>query len=75
MTMFSPRPVVTSIAAGVEHIIVGMPHRGRLNLLTGLLEFPPSALFHKIKGGSEIPEDYAAAGDVISHLSTSSGSE
>ena len=55
--------------AGVEHIIIGMPHRGRLNLLTGMLEFPPSALFHKIKGGSELPEGYIAAGDVISHLS------
>ena len=55
--------------AGVEHIIIGMPHRGRLNLLTGMLEFPPAALFHKIKGGSELPEGYIAAGDVISHLS------
>ena len=25
-----------------------MPHRGRLNLLTGLLDFPPTALFHKV---------------------------
>ena len=57
--------------AGIEHIIVGMPHRGRLNLLTGMLQFPPSALFHKIKGGSELPEQYGAAGDVISHLSES----
>ncbi|KAH9848789.1 dehydrogenase E1 and transketolase domain-containing protein 1 [Lenzites betulinus] len=57
--------------AGVEHIIVGMPHRGRLNLLTGLLEFPPAALFHKIKGGSEVPEEYSVSGDVISHLTAS----
>ncbi len=48
-----------------------MPHRGRLNLLTGLLEFPPTALFHKIKGGSELPEEYGCEGDVISHLGTS----
>ncbi|RPD70915.1 dehydrogenase E1 and transketolase domain-containing protein 1 [Lentinus tigrinus ALCF2SS1-7] len=62
----------SSAQAGVEHIIIGMPHRGRLNLLTGMLEFPPSALFHKIKGGSELPEGYgAAAGDVISHLTGS----
>ncbi|OSD05011.1 dehydrogenase E1 and transketolase domain-containing protein 1 [Trametes coccinea BRFM310] len=57
--------------AGVEHIIIGMPHRGRLNFLTGLLKYPPSALFHKIKGGSELPEEYGAAGDVISHLTAS----
>ena len=62
---------LTRLTAGVEHIIVGMPHRGRLNLLTGMLQFPPSALFHKIKGGSELPEEYGAAGDVISHLSAS----
>ncbi|EIW54703.1 dehydrogenase E1 and transketolase domain-containing protein 1 [Trametes versicolor FP-101664 SS1] len=61
--------------AGVEHIVVGMPHRGRLNLLTGLLELPPSALFHKIKGGSELPEEYTVAGDVISHLTASPGLE
>ncbi|KAI0699000.1 dehydrogenase E1 and transketolase domain-containing protein 1 [Cytidiella melzeri] len=57
--------------AGVEHTIVGMPHRGRLNFLTGLLEFSPRALFHKIKGGFEIPEDLGAGGDVISHLTAS----
>ncbi|KAI0676210.1 dehydrogenase E1 and transketolase domain-containing protein 1 [Trametes maxima] len=61
----------SSAEAGVEHIIVGMPHRGRLNLLTDLLQFPPSALFHKIKGGSEVPEEYGAGGDVISHLTSS----
>ncbi|TFY68504.1 hypothetical protein EVJ58_g984 [Rhodofomes roseus] len=54
--------------AGVENIVLGMPHRGRLNLLTDLLQFSPEALFHKIKGGSDIPEDLGASGDVISHL-------
>ncbi|KAG9310005.1 thiamine diphosphate-binding protein [Chiua virens] len=36
--------------ADMTHIILAMPHRGRLNLLTGLLEYDPAALFHKIKG-------------------------
>lgn len=27
--------------SGVTDVIMGMPHRGRLNLLTGLLHFPP----------------------------------
>ena len=45
-----------------------MPHRGRLNLLTGLLQMSPASLFHKIKGGYEIPEELGTAGDVISHL-------
>jgi probable 2-oxoglutarate dehydrogenase E1 component DHKTD1 len=48
-----------------------MPHRGRLNLLTDLLQFSPVALFHKIKGGSEYPEELGADGDVISHLGES----
>ncbi|KAK7048480.1 2-oxoglutarate dehydrogenase E1 component mitochondrial [Favolaschia claudopus] len=53
---------------GVSSIVLGMPHRGRLNLLTDLLQYPATALFHKIKGGAEIPEDLGAEGDVISHL-------
>jgi probable 2-oxoglutarate dehydrogenase E1 component DHKTD1 len=48
-----------------------MPHRGRLNLLTDLLSYPPTALFHKIKGGAEIPDGLGAEGDVISHLGNS----
>ncbi|KAI9449669.1 dehydrogenase E1 and transketolase domain-containing protein 1 [Lactarius psammicola] len=54
--------------AGVEHIVLAMPHRGRLNLLTGLLKLSPASLFHKVKGGYEIPEELGVAGDVISHL-------
>uniref|UniRef100_A0A669EKZ8 2-oxoadipate dehydrogenase complex component E1 n=1 Tax=Oreochromis niloticus TaxID=8128 RepID=A0A669EKZ8_ORENI len=30
-----------SAHSGVTDIVIGMPHRGRLNLLTGLLKFPP----------------------------------
>lgn len=36
--------------------------------MTDLLQFSPAALFHKIKGGSEVPEGISASGDVISHL-------
>jgi 2-oxoglutarate dehydrogenase complex dehydrogenase (E1) component-like enzyme len=57
-------------SAGVRHIVLAMPHRGRLNLLTGLLQMSPASLFHKIKGGYEFPEGLGAAGDVISHLGT-----
>jgi probable 2-oxoglutarate dehydrogenase E1 component DHKTD1 len=48
-----------------------MPHRGRLNLLTDLLKYPPTALFHKIKGNSEFPEEFNVSGDVLSHLANS----
>ena len=35
-------------AAGVSDIIMGMPHRGRYNLLTEMLQFSPTTLFHKV---------------------------
>jgi 2-oxoglutarate dehydrogenase complex dehydrogenase (E1) component-like enzyme len=50
--------------------VLAMPHRGRLNLLTGLLQMSPTSLFHKVKGGCEFPEELGVAGDVISHLGT-----
>ncbi|XP_069483890.1 2-oxoadipate dehydrogenase complex component E1 [Ambystoma mexicanum] len=57
--------------SGVTDVILGMPHRGRLNLLTGLLQFPPELLFRKMRGLSEFPENSPAVGDVLSHLTSS----
>ncbi|ORX97262.1 2-oxoglutarate dehydrogenase, E1 component [Basidiobolus meristosporus CBS 931.73] len=61
----------TSSKSGIVEVILGMPHRGRLNLLTDLLQFNPTALFHKVKGNAEFPESLPATGDVISHLASS----
>lgn len=55
----------------LENIILGMPHRGRFNVLTGMLKFPPEQLFRKIRGFSEFPEDAIASGDVASHFVSS----
>ncbi|XP_075945450.1 2-oxoadipate dehydrogenase complex component E1 [Anarhichas minor] len=57
--------------SGVTDIIIGMPHRGRLNLLTGLLKLPPELMFRKMRGLSEFPETSLAIGDVLSHLTSS----
>ncbi|KAG2224888.1 hypothetical protein INT45_010837, partial [Circinella minor] len=57
-----------SAQAGVQDVLIGMPHRGRLNLLCDLLEYPHAALFSKMKGNSELPSGTAHSGDVISHL-------
>ncbi|XP_073445078.1 2-oxoadipate dehydrogenase complex component E1 isoform X3 [Dendrobates tinctorius] len=57
--------------SGVTDVIIGMPHRGRLNLLTGLLQFPPELMFRKMRGLSEFPENSPAIGDVLSHLTSS----
>jgi 2-oxoglutarate dehydrogenase E1 component len=60
---------------GVKEIVVGMPHRGRLNVLTQVLGKPHRALFHEFKGGSANPEDVEGSGDVKYHLGASSDRE
>ncbi|KAJ2414654.1 hypothetical protein GGF47_005683, partial [Coemansia sp. RSA 2524] len=57
--------------SGITDAILGMPHRGRLNILVDLLKYPPRALFHKLQGNAEFPDDLPASGDVISHISSS----
>nr|CAI5846988.1 unnamed protein product [Callosobruchus analis] len=52
----------------LEQIVMAMPHRGRLNLLTGIFNFSPARMFSKIKGNSDYPAKYVATGDVLSHL-------
>ena len=55
---------------GVEKVVIGMPHRGRLNMLVSLLDFPARALFAKVKGMSLIPDGMDCWDDVASHLAT-----
>ncbi|KAJ9601546.1 hypothetical protein L9F63_000289 [Diploptera punctata] len=59
------------VSGGVEQLVMCMPHRGRFNLLTGMLGFPPAQLFRKLKGISEFPEHAKATGDVPSHFTSS----
>ena len=60
---------------GVKEIVVGMPHRGRLNVLTQVMAKPHRALFHEFKGGSSTPSDVEGSGDVKYHLGASSDRE
>ena len=60
---------------GVKEIVVGMPHRGRLNVLTQVLGKPHRALFHEFKGGSANPDEVEGSGDVKYHLGASSDRE
>ncbi|XP_077274295.1 putative 2-oxoadipate dehydrogenase complex component E1 homolog isoform X1 [Temnothorax americanus] len=55
----------------LERVIICSAHRGRLNLLTGLLNFPPEILFRKLQGLSEFLHATKCTGDVISHLISS----
>ncbi|GFN82336.1 hypothetical protein PoB_000884200 [Plakobranchus ocellatus] len=56
---------------GVENVVMCMPHRGRLNFMTCLLNYPPVIMFRKMKGLSELPPGAQGIGDVLSHLYTS----
>ncbi|OZA92646.1 MAG: 2-oxoglutarate dehydrogenase E1 component, partial [Rhizobiales bacterium 39-66-18] len=60
---------------GVEDIVFGMAHRGRLNTLTQVMGKPHRALFHEFKGGSWAPDEVEGSGDVKYHLGASSDRE
>jgi 2-oxoglutarate dehydrogenase E1 component len=60
---------------GVKEIVIGMPHRGRLSVLTQVMGKPHRALFHEFKGGSATPDDVEGSGDVKYHLGASSDRE
>src|SRR5579864_4984573 len=60
---------------GVQEIVLGMPHRGRLNVLTQVMGKPHRALFHEFKGGSSTPDETEGSGDVKYHLGASSDRE
>jgi len=55
----------------VAQVVMCMPHRGRNNLLTCMLNFPPSLMFRKLKGKYEFPDEFRGTGDVLSHLTSS----
>src|SRR5262249_34128668 len=60
---------------GVKEICIGMPHRGRLNVLTQVMGKPHRALFNEFKGGSATPDEIEGSGDVKYHLGASSDRE
>jgi 2-oxoglutarate dehydrogenase E1 component len=62
-------------ALGVEEIVIGMPHRGRLNVLANVMNKPYRAIFHEFQGGSYKPDDVDGSGDVKYHLGASSDRE
>ncbi len=59
-------------ALGVQDIIIGMPHRGRLNMLAAVMAKPYHVIFHEFQGGSSLPSDLEGSGDVKYHLGASS---
>ena len=49
MLAFFDQVLTDCVAMEIEEVVVGMPHRGRLNLLTDLFHFPRSLFFHKVQ--------------------------
>ncbi|MBS0192966.1 MAG: 2-oxoglutarate dehydrogenase E1 component [Proteobacteria bacterium] len=55
-------------ADGVREMVVGMAHRGRLNVLVNTLGKPPGKLFDEFEGRYEHHDDPAHSGDVKYHM-------
>ena len=56
-------------ADGVEHVVLGMPHRGKLNLLVTMFQQRPAKIFRKFKGMPEFDGDAKAMMDIANHFS------
>ena len=59
---------------GVEEVVLGMPHRGRLNVLAHVMLKPYAAIFAEFRGMSHQPESIGS-GDVKYHLGASADRE
>ncbi|MEM1088475.1 MAG: 2-oxoglutarate dehydrogenase E1 component [Pseudomonadota bacterium] len=62
-------------ALGVNEIVVGMPHRGRLNMLAAVMGKKYEKIFHEFMGGSTQGAGTFGSGDVKYHLGASSDRE
>lgn len=57
---------------GLNEIVIGMAHRGRLNVLANVMGKPFTAIFSEFQGKASMPDDVLGSGDVKYHLGTSS---
>ncbi len=60
---------------GVREVVIGMPHRGRLNTLVHVMHKSYTALFSEFQGRSSQPEEMRGSGDVKYHLGASADRE
>jgi 2-oxoglutarate dehydrogenase E1 component len=60
---------------GIRDVVIGMPHRGRLNTLVHILHKSYMALFSEFQGRSSLPEEMRGSGDVKYHLGASADRE
>jgi 2-oxoglutarate dehydrogenase E1 component len=60
---------------GIKDVVIGMPHRGRLNTLVHIMHKSYTALFSEFQGRSSQPEEMRGSGDVKYHLGASADRE
>jgi 2-oxoglutarate dehydrogenase E1 component len=60
---------------GIEEVVIGMPHRGRLNVLANVMHKPYQAMFSEFLGTPSHPGEIQGSGDVKYHLGTSADRE
>ena len=53
---------------GAEEILIGMSHRGRLNVLTKVMRKKYSAMIYEFQGNVSLPDEYQVLGDVKYHM-------
>lgn len=56
---------------GVNSVVIGMPHRGRLNVLSNIIRKPMPQIFSEFSGTAPSYEHSFGSGDVKYHLGTS----
>ncbi|WP_347939344.1 2-oxoglutarate dehydrogenase E1 component [Rickettsia oklahomensis] len=61
-----------SMHQGVEEVVIGMAHRGRLNTLTKVVGKPYKAVIADFISGNTFPDELNVSGDVKYHLGYSS---
>jgi 2-oxoglutarate dehydrogenase E1 component len=59
----------------LHEVVIGMAHRGRLNVLANVMQKPLRQIFHEFRGGAAAPEEIGGSGDVKYHLGTSTDRE
>ncbi len=59
--------------SGVDEFVIGMAHRGRLNVLANIIDKPAAAIFREFQDNH--PEEYLGGGDVKYHLGASCDKE
>ncbi len=66
------RAIDMSIAHGIEGVVIGMAHRGRLSALAKVMGKPYKAIISSFITGSIMPDNLDISGDVKYHLGYSS---